>query len=36
MDKVRDLVGTTIAPKFDMDLEMIWGTDGAPAATCAW
>lgn len=28
MEKVRQLVGDTVAPKFDMDLDMIWGTDG--------
>jgi len=28
MDAVRNAVGDTIAPKFDMDLEMLWGTDG--------
>merc|ERR1719379_147946 len=28
MDMMRDLVASTIAPKFDMDLEMLWGTDG--------
>jgi len=28
MEKVRQLVADTIAPKFDMDLDMIWGTDG--------
>jgi len=27
-EKVRQLVADTIAPKFDMDLDMIWGTDG--------
>lgn len=26
--QVRQLVADTIAPKFDMDLDMIWGTDG--------
>jgi alpha-ketoglutarate-dependent taurine dioxygenase len=28
MESVRQLVGDTVAPKFDMDLDMIWGTDG--------
>ena len=28
MEKVRQAVGDTVAPKFDMDLDMIWGTDG--------
>jgi hypothetical protein len=28
MEKVREMVGDTVAPKFDMDLDMIWGTDG--------
>jgi len=28
MDKVRDMVAESVAPKFDMDLDMIWGTDG--------
>jgi len=28
MDKFKDAVASTIAPKFDMDLDMIWGTDG--------
>merc|ERR1719261_2191286 len=31
MEKVRELVGDTVAPKFDMDLDMIWGTDGQEA-----
>jgi len=26
----KDLVGSVIAPKFDMDLEMLYGTDGKP------
>ena len=28
MDKVKDMVAEQVAPKFDMDLDMIWGTDG--------
>jgi hypothetical protein len=28
MEKVRQMVADTVAPKFDMDLDMIWGTDG--------
>uniref|UniRef100_A0A7S4F0R0 TauD/TfdA-like domain-containing protein n=1 Tax=Chrysotila carterae TaxID=13221 RepID=A0A7S4F0R0_CHRCT len=28
MNKVGELVDANIAPKFDMDLDMIWGTDG--------
>jgi len=28
MGKVTELVDKNIAPKFDMDLEMLWGTDG--------
>merc|ERR1711868_136818 len=28
MEKVRQLVADNVAPKFDMDLDMIWGTDG--------
>jgi len=28
MEKVRTMVADTVAPKFDMDLDMIWGTDG--------
>jgi len=28
MEKVKDMVAETVAPKFDMDLDMIWGTDG--------
>jgi len=28
METFRQAVGDTIAPKFDMDLDMIWGTDG--------
>ena len=24
------IVASTIAPKFDMDLEMMWGSDGVP------
>jgi len=28
MDKVREMVADTVAPKFDMDLDMVWGTDG--------
>ena len=28
MDAVREKVAETVAPKFDMDLDMIWGTDG--------
>jgi alpha-ketoglutarate-dependent taurine dioxygenase len=28
MEKVRVLVADNVAPKFDMDLDMIWGTDG--------
>ena len=28
MEKVRQLVAANVAPKFDMDLDMIWGTDG--------
>jgi len=27
-DKIGEIVDATIAPKFDMDLDMIWGTDG--------
>jgi hypothetical protein len=30
MEAVRDVVGATIAPKFDMDLDMIYGADGKP------
>ena len=32
MEKVRTLVADTVAPKFDMDLDMIWGTDGQALA----
>ena len=28
MEKVRTLVADTVAPKFDMDLDMVWGADG--------
>jgi hypothetical protein len=28
MDSVRELVAEKVAPKFDMDLDMVWGTDG--------
>jgi len=28
MEKVRVMVADQVAPKFDMDLDMIWGTDG--------
>ena len=28
MDKVKEMVAEQVAPKFDMDLDMIWGTDG--------
>jgi hypothetical protein len=28
METVRQMVADTVAPKFDMDLDMIWGTDG--------
>jgi len=28
MEKVQQMVADTVAPKFDMDLDMIWGTDG--------
>merc|ERR1719183_3363046 len=28
MDKATELVDKTIIPKFDMDFELIWGTDG--------
>jgi len=28
-DDLAKLIGDTVAPKFDMDLEMIWGADGA-------
>jgi hypothetical protein len=28
MEFVKDAVGATIAPKFDMDLDMIYGADG--------
>jgi len=28
MEKVRELVAAQVAPKFDMDLDMVWGTDG--------
>jgi hypothetical protein len=28
MEKVRQMVAESVAPKFDMDLDMIWGTDG--------
>ena len=28
METVRQKVAETVAPKFDMDLDMIWGTDG--------
>ena len=28
MEKVRTMVADSVAPKFDMDLDMIWGTDG--------
>jgi hypothetical protein len=30
MEGVRQLVDTAVAPKFDMDLEMIYGSDGKP------
>lgn len=30
MAKLGELVDTAVAPKFDMELEMIWGTDGRP------
>jgi len=30
MDKVKDMVAEQVAPKFDMDLDMTWGTDGRP------
>jgi len=30
MDFFKDLVAKTVAPKFDMDLDMIYGTDGNP------
>jgi len=30
MDFFKNLVGSTVAPKFDMDLDMIYGTDGNP------
>jgi len=30
MEWVRQQVGDKVAPKFDMDLEMLWGTDGKP------
>ena len=30
MDKVKDMVAEQVAPKFDMDLEMIYGADGKP------
>ena len=28
MEKASELVDKTIIPKFDMDFELIWGTDG--------
>jgi len=28
-DDLAKLIGDTVAPKFDMDLEMVWGADGA-------
>jgi len=28
MEKVRGLVAEKVAPKFDMDLDMVWGADG--------
>jgi len=30
MDMFKNLVGSAVAPKFDMDLDMIYGTDGNP------
>ena len=30
METVKDVVGATITPKFDMDLDMIYGADGKP------
>jgi hypothetical protein len=30
MEAVKSLVAKAIAPKFDMDLDMIYGTDGTP------
>jgi hypothetical protein len=30
MEVFKDVVGATIAPKFDMDLDMIYGADGKP------
>ena len=32
MEKVRQMVAESVAPKFDMDLDMIWGTDGRDCA----
>lgn len=29
MDAVKNVVATTVAPKFDMDLDMVYGADGA-------
>jgi hypothetical protein len=30
MEMFKDVVGASIAPKFDMDLDMIYGADGKP------
>lgn len=30
MEFFKDVVGATVAPKFDMDLDMIYGADGKP------
>ncbi len=30
MEVFKDVVAATIAPKFDMDLDMIYGADGKP------
>ena len=30
MDFFQDLIAKAVAPKFDMELEMLWGSDGKP------
>jgi hypothetical protein len=30
MSKAKDLISSTVAPKFDMELEMLYGSDGKP------
>jgi hypothetical protein len=30
MARLSQLVDSAVAPKFDMDLQMLWGSDGRP------